>query len=71
MISMTAATDQLAASARDNMPTAIDTARRLLAKTGDRDTALAALTMCHMKLSHAGVAAIAADALLRLVEVER
>jgi hypothetical protein len=68
---MTAATDQLAAAARDNMPTAIDDARRLLHASPSRDVALATLTARMMRTPSSGVAAIAADALLRLAEVDQ
>lgn len=63
-----AAADQLVAAARDKMPGQMDMARRLLRETGDRDRALAMLTIHFMSIPSSGVAAIAADALLRLAE---
>lgn len=70
-MNFTAATDQLSAVARDNMPVLIDTARGFLSDMGDRDCALAALTLHFQTQAPSGVAAIAADAVLRLAEETR
>lgn len=66
-----AAVDQLAATARDEVPKLVASSRDLLTCLGDRDAALAALTTRFMCLPHNGVAALAADALLRLAEETR
>jgi hypothetical protein len=63
-----AAVDQLATAARDEMPNVIAIAAGALAAAPDRDRALATLTVHLLRMRPAGVAAIAADALLRLAE---
>lgn len=64
-----AAVDQLATAARENVPPLVRRAGLTMAEVG-RDEALALLTVRLQKLPMCGVAAIAADALLRLAEQE-
>lgn len=66
-----AAVDQLATAAREEMPNVITVAAATLASSTDRDRALATLTLHLQRMQPAGVAAIAADALLRLAEETR
>jgi hypothetical protein len=66
-----AAVDQLATAAREEMPNLITMAAETLASSTDRDRALATLTLHLQRMRPAGVAAIAADGLLRLAEETR
>ncbi len=63
-----AARDQLAAAARDNTPVMVRKAATALAEVG-RDEALARLTIRLQHFPMCGLAALAADALLRLAEL--
>ncbi len=62
-----AARDQLAAAARDNTPVMVRRAAATMAEVG-RDEALCRLTVRLQKIPVCGLAALAADALLRLAE---
>ena len=63
------AVTQLATAARDNTPIMVRRAGTLAAEVG-RNTALARLTVVLQQLPVCGIAALAADALLRLAEQE-
>ncbi len=65
-----AAVDRLATAAREEMPGLITLAGQAFTQAANRDRALATLTLKLQHMRPAGVAAIAADALLRLAEQE-
>lgn len=63
-----AAVDHLATAARDNTPLMVRRAGLTMAEVG-RDEALARLTIRLQQIPMCGLAALAADALLRLAEL--
>ncbi len=67
-MTLTEAAEHLATATRDQMPRLITTARQVRAETPNRDVALAELTAQLAQDPPDGVAAVAAEALLRLTE---